>query len=103
MSIDLFETPEVYYNVSLVHTKKGNTEEAAASVKKSLELDPDYAEAWDQLGNLYLDQNDLQGAAKHYEKAVELNPGYAFFLGINQPDVIKITLSNQVISPFLFL
>jgi len=43
MSIDLFETPEVYYNVSLVHTKKGNTEEAAASVKKSLELDPDYA------------------------------------------------------------
>ncbi len=75
-SLDLFETPEVYYNVSLVYTRKGKTEEAMASVKKSIELDPEYAEAWNQLGNLYNTRNDLKEAAKHYEKAVNLNPGY---------------------------
>lgn len=75
-SLDLFESPEVYYNVSLVYTKKEKAEEATASIKKALELDPEYADAWNHLGNLYLARNNLDEAAKHFEKTVELDPAH---------------------------
>jgi len=74
MSLDLFQSPEVYFNVSLVYTRKGMIEEAMASVQKSIELDPEYADAWNQLGNLHKSRNDLKEAATYYEKAAELNP-----------------------------
>ncbi|MGA1843672.1 MAG: tetratricopeptide repeat protein [bacterium] len=75
-SLEIFEYVEVYYNISLVNEKQGRMEEAIAAIKKSLELDPDYAESWNQLGNLYLAQNNLQEAAEQFAKALDLDPGH---------------------------
>ncbi len=74
ISLELFEYAETYYNASLVWQKKGMIKEAIEAIKRSLELDPDYADAWNHLGNLYLARNDNQEAAQQFEKALELDP-----------------------------
>lgn len=38
---------------------------------------PHVAQAWNNLGNLYLEEGDAQKAYKHYNKAIELKPYYA--------------------------
>lgn len=43
-------------------------------------LNPDQAEAWTQLGNLYFDTNQYQKSIAAYERSLELKP--------NNPDVI---------------
>jgi TolB-like protein/lipoprotein NlpI len=42
--------------------------------EKALAIDPDYAPTHSKLGMLALYQNDLIGAAKHYERALTLDP-----------------------------
>ncbi|MGH9333499.1 MAG: tetratricopeptide repeat protein [Vicinamibacteria bacterium] len=59
-------------------------EEAERELKRSLELDPNLAEARSFLGALYLDTRDLDSATRELELAVQLSPRYAkahFYLG----------------------
>ena len=44
------------------------------AVEKALAIDPDYAPAHALLGVIAEDQNDLAGAAKHFERALTLDP-----------------------------
>ena len=46
---------------------------AREAAEKALAIDPDYAPAHAMLGRI-ADYNDLAGAAKHYERALELDP-----------------------------
>ncbi|MGA1842611.1 MAG: tetratricopeptide repeat protein [bacterium] len=80
LALESLESPEVYYNLSLVYQKKGELKEALWAVQKSLELNPDYAEGWNHLGNLYLAGNDLHLAAMHFEKALEYDPEHVMAL-----------------------
>ena len=51
---------------------------AKAAVLKALELDDSLAEAHAPLGALHVEYDlDLQGAAKEFRRAIELNPNYA--------------------------
>ncbi len=52
-------------------------EEAISSYKKVLELDPKYAPAHINLGTLYYNKSDYEGAEKHYREAIECDPRYA--------------------------
>ena len=74
LALDLVEYSELYYNLSLAHNKQGDFENAVNAILKAIALDPDYSEARNQLGNLYLAMNRLQEAAKEFEKAIELDP-----------------------------
>jgi len=54
-------------------------EEAIALYTKALELDPENAAAYHNLGNVLSDKGDQDGAIAKYQRAIELNPN--FFAG----------------------
>jgi tetratricopeptide (TPR) repeat protein len=62
--------------VSLEEDPK-NQEEAIASYKKCVELDPTHAAAYINLGTLYYNLHDYILAEHHYRKAIEVDPRYA--------------------------
>jgi len=91
--------PTLYYNVGVMNMNQGKTEEAIANFKKAIELKPDYADAYNNVGAAIIDEtkpiidemnkslsdfdkyDKLQAqqmeiykkALPYYEKAYELN------------------------------
>ncbi len=51
--------------------------EAAAAYKKAVELNPDAAGAWVNLGTLHYRSGDLTEAEEHYRRAITITPDYA--------------------------
>ncbi len=62
------------YGVALF--QRGYLESAAASFKQVIAAKPHDAEAYYNLGTLYLRRNDFQGARGYLEQAVKLRPNY---------------------------
>jgi len=60
--------PDGHYNLGVCLVNLGNGEEALAQFQKAVELKPDYAEAYFQLGSLYISQNKTQEAISSLEK-----------------------------------
>jgi predicted O-linked N-acetylglucosamine transferase (SPINDLY family) len=54
----------------------GKTDAAVTSFKKSLDINPNYAEACANLASLYLSQNDLAGAEEYCRRALRLKADY---------------------------
>jgi tetratricopeptide (TPR) repeat protein len=52
-------------------------EEAIASYKKCVELDPTHAAAYINLGTLFYNRQDHTLAERYYRKAIEVDPRYA--------------------------
>jgi Flp pilus assembly protein TadD len=55
--------------------EKGLWREAAIHWEQATKLDPNYAEAWNNLGVAYEQQGRFEDALKAYKKAMELQPG----------------------------
>jgi len=53
---------------------------AAADFRRAVELDPDYASAWNGLGVSLRQSGDIDGAIAAWTKAVELKPDFGFAL-----------------------
>jgi tetratricopeptide (TPR) repeat protein len=64
-----------HYNLGIVLSEQGKTEQAIDHYQQAVTLRPDYAEANYNLGRLLVEQGRLDDAIPHYEKAVEINPG----------------------------
>ena len=47
------------------------------TLEKELAANPDNADAWTQLGNLYFDTNNFESAIRSYKKSLELKPNNA--------------------------
>ena len=56
---------------------QGKLAEAVASYRRALELNPDFAEAHNNLGTTLKDQGKLAEAVASYRRALELNPDFA--------------------------
>jgi len=52
----------------------GRVEEAEAAYRRALNIDPGYAEAWFNLGNLYRDNGRWEAAVEAYEQVVANSP-----------------------------
>lgn len=65
------------FGKALRASEKGKTEEAVRRLRKALEIDPEYMEAHNNLGSLYLRLEDYEKALVHARKACELDPGAA--------------------------
>ena len=51
--------------------------EAIAATSQALAIDPDYAQAHNNLGLLYQDKNLLDESARELQRALIIEPGYA--------------------------
>jgi Flp pilus assembly protein TadD len=54
----------------------GSSEEAEAAVRRALERDPSYAEAWETLGTILVRRNKHEEGCVCYQKAVEIKPEF---------------------------
>lgn len=63
---------KVHYNVAKIASDLGNITMAEFEYRKALRLNPDYAQAMNNLGNLLKDQEQYQEAKKLLTRAVEL-------------------------------
>jgi tetratricopeptide (TPR) repeat protein len=71
-----------YYAMSLWKGKRAqdpglDLQQIESLLKKAIDLDPKFAEAHLQLGNLYSDQNKYAQSIPEYERALELSPDLA--------------------------
>jgi len=58
------------YERALQHLRKEHTEEAAKEFRKAVEIYPNYAAAWYELGRIQLQKDDLDQARKSFVHAV---------------------------------
>jgi tetratricopeptide (TPR) repeat protein len=71
-----------HQDVGALHTdkgkclkKRGRTGEARTEFQVSTQVDPDYAEAWYELGAIQQSDKDYDAAAKSFDQYLQLNPG----------------------------
>ena len=72
-----FEDHRVFSNYGSILQNIGKLQDAEISLRKAIELNPNYANAHCNLGNVLKDLDKLQDAEKSYRKAIELNPNFA--------------------------
>ncbi|CAL2091224.1 tetratricopeptide repeat protein [Tenacibaculum sp. 190524A05c] len=69
-------TPENYLSLSLFYYRAKNYEESKNASLKAIELNPNYADAFNNLGISCFMLNDYNAAVTAYEKAIKINPNY---------------------------
>jgi TolB-like protein/Flp pilus assembly protein TadD len=77
--------PEAYRAMGLSYFLWGKFEEAAASSRKAIEIDPgDFIAYW-TLGRIFFSQGDLARSLDLFRKVIEIKPGfYAAYLDVEQ-------------------
>src|SRR5438477_8290910 len=67
------DTAYFLYKESLAAARVGNYAEAVIGLKQLLELEPGHPSAWNELGRIYLRQDQLDSAAASFRKQIEIN------------------------------
>ena len=75
--VDSSITAESSYQSGNRYRDHGNTKEAIEWYKKAVEMNPNYAEAYNNMGNMYKDRGEPSQAIACYKKTLEINPNYA--------------------------
>lgn len=69
------KTVEAYYNMGLVHRDDlGDIQAAAMSWSKAVEIDPEHARSWNQLGQIFHTTGDAEKAIACWRRVIELDP-----------------------------
>lgn len=58
--------------------EKGDHDTAVTEYTRAIELEPNYAAAYNNRGNSYAKQKQYERAIQDYDKAIELDPNYAY-------------------------
>jgi colicin import membrane protein len=80
---DFPELPEPYNNLAVLHAAAGRYELARSLLQRSLEVQPNYVTAYENLGDLYVSM-----AADAYQRGLKLAPG-------STPLQSKLTLARE--------
>ena len=70
------QTSSEYFKSGLNNAKNGDYYGAIADFNKTIELDPDFADAYENRGISKRKLKDYYGAIADYNKAIELDPNY---------------------------
>ncbi|HVS94599.1 MAG TPA: tetratricopeptide repeat protein [Mucilaginibacter sp.] len=68
--------PAKYLQLSLDYYMVKRYDKSIAAAQHALELKPDYAEAWNNIGSAYIAQQQYDKAKEALQKAIALKPGY---------------------------
>jgi superkiller protein 3 len=86
--MDPVNAAQNYYNLGVTLVNSGNTNEAAEAFKQALAVDPNYAEAYYQLGmSLSGNQETIPDAIKALEKYIQIG---------QRPEQVEV--AKQIIS-----
>lgn len=66
--------PEYQYNVSLVHLRNGNLDEAIRTLNKAIALKPDYNHALCTLGLVYSMKGEFKQSINYLQKCLDIDP-----------------------------
>jgi Flp pilus assembly protein TadD len=69
--------PTVHLRLGICYQQLGNDAKARRAYDRALELDPGYAEAWNNIGTLEQARRRFKPAVRAYKKAIETKPGLA--------------------------
>ena len=72
-----FNDPRIFSNYGLILQDLGKLKEAESSIRKAIEIKPDYAEAHCNLGNILIRIGKLEEAESSTRKAIEIQPNFA--------------------------
>jgi protein O-mannosyl-transferase len=67
----------VYDYLGLAYQKTGDLDNAIRQYRKSLSLDPFYADAHNNIGIAYFDKGLVDDAITHFRHAIEIDPSHA--------------------------
>ncbi len=71
------EDPTIFYNLGVAYTFLKKEEEALLQFRKSVDLNPNYAQAWFNMGQISLIRSrDVSHALHCFERAVLIRPDY---------------------------
>jgi Flp pilus assembly protein TadD len=83
---DFPELPEPYNNLAVIYASEGRLDNARAALEQALAAAPNYATAYENLGDIY-----LQMASDAYQRAAKLDPA-------NRQATAKLNLSRELIT-----
>ncbi|MBF0316607.1 MAG: tetratricopeptide repeat protein [Nitrospirae bacterium] len=69
--------PTVYFRLGLMHENQGNLDEAAIQYSMAIKLNPDYADAHNNLGVILGKQGKIDEALNEISTAISIRPDYA--------------------------
>jgi Flp pilus assembly protein TadD len=72
---DVPEAVRCFIEAVRLNPRLGHVDEAEQSLRKAIEVDPRFAEAYDTLGLVLVRRGNFAGAAAQFEQAVRLSPG----------------------------
>src|SRR5262249_46349753 len=72
---------EGYYNLGLVHRRKGEIDLAIEAYREATRVNPRMADAHYNLANLYLEKERYSPAIVHYKQTLELRPNWEKAVG----------------------
>ncbi len=68
-------SPTIYYNLALMEKNFGHDLDALRWALKAVELKPNYKEAYDLAGNVFLQLGDCAASVRFYSRALEIDRG----------------------------
>lgn len=68
---------KVHYNIAKLNADNGKTEYAIAKYRQAIQLNPEYDQAMNNLGNILKDKNELAEAEQLLERAVAIREEFA--------------------------
>lgn len=77
VELDSEQSAEIFYNLGITIALRGNFGEAIACWQRAVELQPDFADAYQQQGYVFQKQEEFEQAISCYLKALEINPNWA--------------------------
>ncbi|MCX8079400.1 MAG: tetratricopeptide repeat protein [Geminocystis sp.] len=63
-----------YYNLAYNYERLGNINSAILFYQKSIDINPNLIDAYNNLGNIYFSLNQLEDAESIYRRAIQVNP-----------------------------
>jgi len=73
------EDPDVLFTLGLLEKKQGRYDRAEKFYQSAIQRDPNFSEAYSNLGNVYMARREVDQAISLYEKAASVNPARAAY------------------------
>ena len=93
------DKPEPYFELAEMQVKLGRVKDAEKSYRRVIELDPEYVQAYNNLGNVLADNGRPGEAVELLRKAIEIEDGYSADahnnLGLAYIDMQKLPEAEQ--------